>query len=54
MNKEFIEDFLIFCGHDLKNLQNIDTSINNFLIGLNKNLFEMPTKIGKIEYELFL
>jgi hypothetical protein len=51
MNKEFIEDFLIFCGHDLKNLQNIDTSINNFLIGLNKNLFEMPTKIGKIEYK---
>lgn len=28
MNKEFIEDFLIFCGHDLKNLQNIDTSVN--------------------------
>lgn len=51
MNKKFIENFLIFYRHNLNNLQEINTSINNFLKKLNENVFEIPLKMGKMEYK---
>ena len=51
ITKKFIEDFLAFCGHDLKKLQGIDATIDNFLEKLKRNVFEIPLKIGKIEYK---
>jgi hypothetical protein len=51
INKNFIQDFLIFCGHDLKNLSNIDKTIDDFLIRLEKGVFEISLKMGKLEYK---
>ena len=51
INKKYIENFLVFCGHKLENFQRINNTINNFLIRLKEGVFEIPLKIGKIEYK---